>query len=98
MIQHIVIFKFKKDLPKNIVETYVQKLRDLEKIVENIKNFYVGYDYSGKSKGYEIGLSGIYENKQHLEDYYLHPQHLDLVKELKNGIAEDWIVMDFEIN
>jgi hypothetical protein len=97
MIQHIVLFKFKENLSNEVVENTIQKLRDLEHIVSGIRNFSVGIDYTGKSKGYTIGLSGIYESKEHLQEYYVHPQHLQLVKELKDGIAEDWIANDYEL-
>lgn len=97
MIQHIVIFKFKESEPKEKVDLMISKLRKLEHIVDDISHFSVGEDYSGKSQGYQVALSGIYKSKEHLQEYYDHPEHLDLVDELKK-VTDNWIVFDYKIN
>lgn len=99
MINHIVLFKIKKDVEKVLVELMEAKFLRLKEKISEIKEISGGKNISfeEKDKGYTKGYSLIFNNEEDVKNYVNSSEHLDFVNDYVKPITEDVIVFDYEV-
>ncbi|MCJ7765896.1 MAG: Dabb family protein [Thiovulaceae bacterium] len=95
MIVHIVMFKFKEE---NRSENIAGAKAMLETLVEKIApllSMEVGVDFSGSERAMELSLISTFETKEGLQEYAVHPAHLEVVAFIKEVTTQSRVV-DYE--
>ncbi len=95
MIEHLVWFKLKESVTEEQKQQMLDALRALRGQIEGIEHLACGVDFSGRSKGYEIGLAVRFSSRAALEEYGPHPAH----KAFGEGFSPLWddvMALDFE--
>ena len=95
MIVHIVMFDFKKENKvENIAKTKVM-LEALVEKVEPLLSMEVGIDFNGSERAMDLSLISTFETKEGLQEYAVHPAHLEVVAFIKE-VTELSKVVDYE--
>ncbi len=94
MVKHIVLFKLSEKTPENL-EKAVSSLKSLEGNVETLRFIEVGLDYKEGPNSYDISLTTHFDNKEGLETYAKHPNHLPVV-EVMQALCSQRVVVDYE--
>ena len=95
MLTHIVIWKYRAEVPQTTREEHVTKLRSLSSLVPEIESFSVGFDILHLSRSYDSGLVALFRDRAALEAYTVHPDHVK-VAEFGRAISESVASVDFE--
>lgn len=94
MIKHIVFFK----LPENFTQKdlLVEKLNNLKDQIDFIRALEVGINFAQSERAFDISLTVVLDDKDALNAYAVHENHLPVVEFIKsNGIETK--VVDYEI-
>jgi hypothetical protein len=94
MVKHIVLFKLSEKTPENLKKA-VSSLKNLEGNIETLRFIEVGIDFKESEKSYDIALTTNFDNKEGLEIYAKHPNHLPVV-EVMQGLCSQRVVVDYE--
>ena len=104
MINHVVLFKFKKSITSHEVEYLFEQIRKLSQIFPGIQNFSWGANNNqeGLSHGFKYGLFLQFDSEQTRREYANHPFNAEISEKivmpaLENGL-ESALVFDYEIN
>ncbi|GGE36708.1 hypothetical protein GCM10011391_14440 [Pullulanibacillus camelliae] len=97
MIEHIVLFKFKPETTKAQKEEALKRLRELKNKLPGILDLQTNFNFTDRSKGYEIGLTVRFESMAAFEHYGPSPEHQAFVAFLDEIGVEDKLALDFEI-
>ena len=96
MVKHIVMFDFKDE---NKQENLVKAKKMLEALVDTIpslKSMEVGLNFSEEERAMDLSIISAFDDKEGLELYANHPEHLEVVKFLKTVVTwskvSDYIV------
>lgn len=96
MVKHIVMFDFKD---KNKQENLLKAKKMLESLVDTIpslKSMEVGLNFSEEERAMDLSIITAFDNKEGLELYANHLEHLEVVKFLKTVVTwskvSDYIV------
>ncbi|MEO2075290.1 MAG: Dabb family protein [Bacillus sp. (in: firmicutes)] len=97
-IEHLVFFKFKGGIQEKDKQELVKRFRSLEGNIPGLESVSVGLNTTVEQEfaDYQFGMRMLFENREMLAAYQLHPNHLEavqLVGDLVDGVA----VVDFEI-
>jgi hypothetical protein len=92
MVKHIVFMKF-PDF--SLVKIAKEKLESMKGNIEILKDIEVGIDFSRSERSYDLALVTLFETKEDLEKYRIHPYHQEIVKWLKKNNTETKVV-DYE--
>jgi len=95
MLTHIVVWKYRADVPQATREDHVDRLRSLRSIVPGIENLSVGFDTLHLSRSFDTGLVGVFRDRAALDAYTVHPD-LMKVAEFGRGISDIVASVDFE--
>lgn len=99
MTQHIVMFKFRDDVPadtrKAAREAFKQGIENLPNTIQFIRQVHVGFNINEAEK-WDICLTSSFDNLEDAKAYGAHPAHKVVAKELMQYIAERACV-DFEL-
>lgn len=95
MVEHLVWFKLKDDVSEADKTAMMQALRALAPIIEGIEHLACGEDFSGRSKGYQIGLVVRFSSRAALEHYGPHPEHKSFGDRFRH-LWDDVQALDFE--
>lgn len=98
MVQHIVMFKFRDDVPTDLRETAQQAFKEgiegLPTTIPFIRSVHVGFNINTAEK-WDICLTSSFDNLDDVKAYSMHPAHKAIASELMKHIAERACV-DFE--
>ena len=97
MIEHMVLFKVRDGTTADSGAAMVSGLKGLKSRVPGIVEASVGTNFSDRSKGFTHGLVVRFQDRAALDQYLPHPAHQEVVQHLIRPIAEDVIVVDYEI-
>ncbi len=99
MINHIVLFKFKKNVSKKIIDSLRNHFLNIKNDIPEIVSITGGRDVSveGRNKGYDIVFIITFKSITDRDNYLPHVKHQRLVEKYINPIAEDILVFDYEI-
>lgn len=95
MVDHIVLFAVKEDAPEEDVEDLLSSLASLTEKVSSVRDFSVGEDFSGRAGEYTHALFARFEDRDGLQEYLEHPDHLAAVEKL-DAHTSGRLVADYE--
>jgi hypothetical protein len=84
MVHHIVLFRFRTDLPEDAVELIFQELRSFRHSIAGITGFEGGAynSHEGLAKGFTHGFTMTFADAAARDAYLLHPLHQAVVAKL----------------
>jgi hypothetical protein len=99
VLRHIVMYKFKDDLPQAKIDEVVAAFNKLPSQIEQIIGYEAGTNVSreGKSEGFTHAFVVTFANEADLDTYIKHPAHQAYVNVVKDR-REKVIVFDFWID
>lgn len=97
MVEHIVLIKTSSTTTEQQKQELIKRTLSLKKMIPGIVDIQQGINFSTRNKGYDIGLTVRFKDRDSLEYYQAHPAHQEVVFYLKEIGVEDSIVVDFEI-
>ncbi|WP_415398176.1 Dabb family protein [Sulfurimonas sp. CS5] len=92
MIVHIVMFKFKDENKDVNIEEVTNKLNALVELIPALKSMEVGVDFSKSERAFDLSLYSTFWDKEDLQDYAVHPEHLKVVELIKEVTLESKVV------
>jgi hypothetical protein len=95
MIRHIVFFKFREGVGEEKQARLINALESLKAKIPLVKELEVGRDVAGKPNSYDIALNSVFDNFDDVEGYAVHPDHVEVVK-LVRELCESSVKVDFE--
>ncbi len=75
MLIHIVVWKYREDVPLDVREAHVASLKALDGLVPGMLRFEVGSDILHLERSYDTGLASAFADKDALEAYTVHESH-----------------------
>lgn len=97
MVEHIVLFKMKPENTPEQNDELIRRLRGLAGKIEGIVSLSAGESFTDRHQGYTVGLVVRFTDKEALERYGPHPEHVP-VKEYVAEVCADVIAVDYEID
>ncbi|MGX9134222.1 Dabb family protein [Rummeliibacillus sp. JY-2-4R] len=97
MIEHIVLTKFSPSTTVEQKQELIRKTYLLKEKIPGIVDIQQGFNFSSRSKGFDIGLTVRFQDRASLENYLPHPAHQEIKDYLNEIGIEDSIIVDFEI-
>lgn len=95
MIKHIVFWNVRNDENKESnMKEMRKKLTSLVGVVPGLISAEVGFNYN--PKGYDVALYSVFESKEALDGYQVHPEHLK-VKEFVHSVITERACAEYEI-
>jgi hypothetical protein len=96
VLRHVVMYKFKDDLPAAKLQEVIDAFAGLPKKVNTIVGFEAGTNVSqeGKSEGFTHVFVVTFKNEADLAAYLVHPAHDEYVKVVRDR-REKVIVFDY---
>ncbi|MDX1294885.1 MAG: Dabb family protein [Sulfurimonadaceae bacterium] len=95
MIVHIVMFKFKEENREANMEKAKSMLEALVDKITALKAMEVGIDFSRSERAFDLSLYSTFDTKEGLNEYAVHPAHLEVVAFIKE-VTEVSKVVDYE--
>lgn len=95
MLTHIVVWKYRVDVPQTTRAEHRARLRLLSAIVPGIESLSVGSDTLHSPRSYDTGLVALLRDRPVLDAYTVHPDHVKVV-EFGRSITETMAKVDFE--
>jgi len=92
MIVHIVMFKFKEQNREENTLEMKKKLEALVGVVPTLKSMEVGIDFSKSPRAYDLSLYSTFDDKDALQAYAIHEEHLKVVEFVKEMTIESKVV------
>ena len=94
MIKHIVMFKLKKRNKDNIGKI-VAALKTLEGNIDVLRSAEIGVNFTKSERSYDIVLSTEFDDRNALNAYGPHPNHLPVVETVRS-LCSGSVVVDYE--
>lgn len=99
MIKHIVMWNLKDFAAGAGKEENAKKLKEsleeLGGVIEEIKAIEVGFNFNPSPAAFDVVLYSEFENREGLEAYQKHPEHLKIV-DFVGEIRSERAVVDYE--
>ena len=95
MLTHIVVWKYRADIPQATRDEHRARLQSLSTVVPGIESLSVGVDTLHSPKSYDTGLVAVFRDRAVLDAYTVHPDHVKVV-EFGRDITEMMAKVDFE--
>jgi hypothetical protein len=95
MLTHIVIWKYRADVPQATRAEHLARLRALAHVIPEVVSLSVGFDELHLPRSYDTGLVALFHDRAGLDAYTVHPQHV-AVANLGRDIAAHVASVDFE--
>ena len=96
MVKHIVMFKLAEKTAENM-ERAVQSLKSLEGKIETLQSIEIGTDFLESERSYDIVLTTHFEDRNGLNVYANHENHLPVVN-IMRSLCSSSAVVDYEMN
>ncbi|RYG70118.1 Dabb family protein [bacterium] len=95
MIHHLVWFKLKEDISPEEKAELKANLEAMKPHIPQIVSMATGEDFSGRSRGFEWGLSVQFNTREDGQIYDKHPEHQAFIAKSKHLWTEVQ-ALDFE--
>jgi len=95
MVKHIVMFKLAENTPENL-DNAVNALNGMQGKIETLRFLEVGRNYSASERSYDLVLTTHFDDKEGLETYASHENHLPVIKLIKS-LCSHSVVVDYEM-
>jgi hypothetical protein len=99
-VEHLVYFRFKDGISQEQKQHLVIQLNDLLGKIDGLEAISVGLNTTEEHQfkhDYGVGMRMLFRNREKLQEYQLHPEHLK-VADFIWTIVEDVAVVDFELD
>ena len=96
MIHHLVWFKLIEEISLEEVEQLKSNLLEMPAQIPQIIEMACGRDFSGRSRGFEFGLSVKFATREDGQIYDKHPMHQAFIAKSKH-FWTDVQALDFEV-
>jgi len=83
MIKHVVFFKFKPEAGPAERKTVIAQLRALPDKIDVIRSFELGEDIMHSARAWDLVLIATYDDLEALEKYTRHPDHVEVVMQIR---------------
>jgi len=95
-VTHLVLFKLKPGVLKNDEHLLkaIEMLKTLPTKIPFISDWSAGENFSTRPIAYDYGLHAVFESRNDLQQYLVHPAHVEAVNLWKQ--VADWNIVDFE--
>ena len=94
-VEHLGWFKLKDGVTPDEKAAMFAALRALPQTISGIEHLAVGDDFSGRSRGFGVGLIVHFVSRAALEVYGPHPDHTAFAEDFKH-LWDDVQALDFE--
>jgi hypothetical protein len=91
----MVWFRFREDVSQAQREAHAAGLKALSGIVPGIVRLAVGWNFTDRARGAQLGLLVKLESKAALDAYQVHPAHVTVAKGLRSD-SDEILACDFE--
>ncbi len=95
MLTHLVIWKYRDDVPEETRREHVAQLSQLPAHIKEVESFAVGSDVLDLERSYDTGLVPVFRDREALEAYTIHPVHKN-VADFGRSISQHVASVDFE--
>ncbi|HET7478511.1 MAG TPA: Dabb family protein [Rubrobacteraceae bacterium] len=95
MIDHLVLIAVRDDCSPEEVADLVDSARKLKDSVPGVVDLSIGEDFSGRGGEYTHGLFARFEDRDGLQGYLKHPDHIAVVEKL-DRYTNGRLVLDYE--
>jgi hypothetical protein len=95
MLTHIVIWKYRPDVEREVREEHVRMLRSLSSVIKEVERLAVGFDVVKLPRSFDIGLVALFRDRAALDAYTIHPRHIK-VAAFGKTISEQVASVDFD--
>ncbi|APH05087.1 Dabb family protein [Bacillus weihaiensis] len=96
MVEHIVLCTFSEQTTDDQKKEAISRLKALKEEIPGIIDIQAGMNFSDRNKGYEVGLTVRFDDREALEVYGPHPKHQAVLAYLKEIGITDLICVDFD--
>lgn len=100
MIKHIVMWTFRdraegRSRQENI-HLAAERLQGLRDKIDTVRHLEIGHNINVSEGAYDLALYSEFEDREGLEIYQKHPEHLKAVEFLRK-VRDQRVVVDYEI-
>ena len=95
MIIHVVMFKFQNSIDEALITEAKEQIELLVDLVPRLQNIKAGINFAEEDRAMDMVLISHFENREDLDFYASHPEHLKVIEFIKT-IAEYTKVVDYE--
>lgn len=95
MFTHVVFFKL-KDKSKENIEKAKEILLRTDGKVPTLKSINVGVDVVRSPRSYDLALISTFDSREDMDEYQVHPVHVDEVLAELKPMLESSAAVDFE--
>jgi hypothetical protein len=96
MIVHIVMIEFKESEEKSArIEKAKELIDGLLGKVPTLRSMETGINFSPEERAMDLVLTATFDDRRGLEEYAVHPEHLEVIGYLKT-VAASTKVVDYE--
>jgi len=97
VVEHVVLINVRENTPPEKVNAMISALQGL-KSLDQVLQLTAGpaLRFSSGTYKYTHALHSRYKDKQSLEEYSAHPEHVNVVKEFILPITDDLLALDWE--
>lgn len=96
MVSHIVMFKFRDNIQDDKAYKAKDMILSLKELVPVVLDIEAGLNFSNEDRSMDLSLSVKLQNREDLDTYAVHPEHIKVVDYLKSIISYSKVV-DYEI-
>ncbi|PKA52702.1 putative protein Pop3 [Apostasia shenzhenica] len=97
VVKHVLLAKFKEDVPPEKVEELIKGYADLVSLIEPMKDFQWGTDVSIENlhQGFTHVFVSTFESTEGIAEYIAHSAHVEFAKKFVEAL-EKVIVVDYK--
>jgi hypothetical protein len=100
MIKHIVMWKLKEFANGRKKEDNItllkEKIENMKKVIPEIRHIEVGVNFNPSGQAFDVALYSEFENREALELYQNHPEHLKVAR-FVGKVRSDRKAVDYEL-
>jgi len=90
-----VMFKFQNDIDEALINEAKEQIELLVDLVPRLQNIKAGINFAEEDRAMDMVLISHFENREDLDFYASHPEHLKVIEFIKT-IVEYTKVVDYE--
>ncbi len=92
MVVHIVMFQFKEENKAKNIAKVRDRLEQLKEKIDVLKTMEIGINFNESERAMDLSLYLVFETKEELQAYAVHPEHLKVVELIKEVTLESKVV------
>lgn len=100
MIKHVVFFKMKEEAEgrkgTENAKMLADKFNDISGKIPGVISVDTGFNYNKEKQFYELCLIQEFESDKALQDYLVHPLHME-VRDFVFNVIDHRMVVDYEV-